>query len=247
MKILIVDDERLARERLRSLINELGIGEVIAEAPNGKEVLHMVRVYKPEVVLLDIRMPGIDGMQVAQELTHLPLPPLLIFTTAYSEHALDAFEKQAVDYLLKPIRKDRLERALKRAYTLITQAAQVGTLPPPVARSHISVNVRGELRLIPVTQVYYFLAEQKYVVLYWPQGQVLLDETLKDLEKEFAGQFLRIHRRTLVSLGSVTRLVKDKTGRCYVHLKEVPERLEVSRRHLPEVRKTLRDMRIPGV
>lgn len=246
MKILIVDDEPLARDRLRALVSEIGIGKIVAEAGNGKDALHVARVHQPEVVLLDIRMPGMDGMQAAEQLALLHPTPIIIFTTAYGEYALEAFERQAVDYLLKPIRKERLEQALKRAYTFIqTQSPRpLQTATTPSARTHISYYLRGEVRLIPVKQIYYFFAHQKYVVLRWKEGEVLISETLKDLENEFAGQFLRIHRSTLVALVHVARLSKESNGRSYLHLKNINDPLEVSRRHLQTVKKVLKDMRI---
>ncbi|OUD14469.1 LytR/AlgR family response regulator transcription factor [Thioflexithrix psekupsensis] len=247
MKIVIVDDERLARDRLRALVHEIGLGEVVGEAANGREALSVIHALHPDVVLLDIRMPGMDGMRVAEELEQLALAPMVIFTTAYGDHALEAFDKQAIDYLLKPIRKDRLEKALARAHTLLQpQATDEEGEKRPTARSHISVTIRGELRLIPVNQIYYFMADEKYVILYWAQGEVLIGETLKDLEREFSGQFLRIHRSNLVSMVHITSLVKDSEGRSYLRLKGRTELLEISRRHLPEVRKILKDMRVSG-
>lgn len=244
MKIIIVDDEPLARDRLRALINELNLGKVVAEASNGREALNAIRVHQPKIVLLDVRMPGMTGIQLIEQINLFSPTPAIIFTTAYADHALEAFEHQAVDYLLKPIRKDRLEKALKRAYTL-TQTPSIG-LSKPTARTHISAYMRGELRLVPVNQVYYFVANQKYVALHWSQGEVLISEALKDLEEEFAGQFLRIHRSILVGIVHISSLVKGNNGRSYIKLKVVDNLLEVSRRHLPKVKKNLKDMRIPN-
>lgn len=246
MNILIVDDEPLARGRLRALINELGIDPTIFEANNGREALTLAKIHSPEVILLDIRMPGLDGIKVAQELTALYPPPTIIFTTAYGDRALDAFEHQAVDYLLKPIRKDRLERALKRALAL-NQTSTVETSSLEASRSHISVMVRGQLKLIPVREIYYFLADQKFVMLYSTEGHFLISEPLKNLEQEFAGQFLRIHRRTLIAIARIVGLIKDKKGVCYVKLNGVEELLEISRRHLPIVRGILKDMRLTSL
>lgn len=248
MKIIIVDDEPLARARLSALVNELGMGQIVAEANNGREAISAARAHQPDVILLDIRMPGMNGMEVAEHLATLSPAPIIIFTTAYSEHALEAFERQAIDYLLKPIRKNRLEQALKHAYTILhAQPLATADLPRPAARTHISVYIRGEIRLIPVNQVYYFFATQKYVVLHWKQGEVLITETLKDLEAEFAGQFLRLHRNSLVATVQIASLYKTSNGRTYVKLREIDKTLEVSRRHLPTVRIILRDMRISGV
>jgi two-component system response regulator AlgR len=190
-------------------------------------------------------MPGMDGIQVAQRLVDLYPQPMVIFTTAYNDHALEAFETQAVDYLVKPIRKDRLQQALKRAQALL-QPQVADDTPRATARSHISINVRSNLKLIPVSDIFYFSADEKYVILHWKESEALLSETLKDLEKEFSGQFLRIHRSTLVAVNYISSLVKDNNGRCYITLRDQPKpiRLEISRRHLPTVRKVLKDMRL---
>ncbi len=246
MKILIVDDEPLARERLRALVNELGMGEVVAEAGNGREALIMAPIYQPQVILLDIRMPAIDGIQVIQQLISQHPTPAVIFTTAYSGHALEAFEYQAVDYLLKPIRKERLERALERAYTFIQSQLTAPPMPTPAARTHIRYYQRGEFLMVPVKQIYYFSADQKFVFVRWAKGNILISETIKDLEQEFAGQFLRIHRRTLVSMVQIASLYKDNNGQYYIRLRDIPEQLEVSRRHLKTVKELLKDMRIPS-
>lgn len=244
MDILIVDDEPLARDRLRALIGELGIKKTIAEAGNGRDAISMAHACHPEIVLLDIRMPGTNGMQVAQALSLLHPTPAIIFTTAYGDRALEAFEYKAVDYLLKPINKERLEHALKRAQLLKQQPNTATPFSvPDASRSHISVMVRGRLQLIPVNQIYYFIADQKFVMLHSASGQFLINDTLKDLEQEFAGQFLRIHRATLVAVTKIDSLNKDKKGQCYVKLRELNTTLEVSRRHLPTVRKILKDMR----
>lgn len=263
MRILIADDEPLARMRLKALIGEIGGHEVIAEAANGKEALELVKIHAPDVLMLDIGMPGVNGMEAAKALTLLPSSPAVIFTTAYEEYALEAFERQAVDYLLKPIRKQRLEQALIRAQALHRPPQ---TEPPakrdsnnddwddddndaPVvhrktARTHISVHVHNAIRLIPVEKIYFFRAEQKYVTLRWKEGEALMDEALKSLEPEFSGQFLRIHRNALVALVHIAGLEKNKEGQNFITFKEIPDKLEVSRRHLPNVKRILRDMRI---
>ncbi len=243
MKILIVDDEPLARDRLRALVDELGIGEIVAEAANGKEALDAAHAYQPNVVLLDIRMPGTDGMQAAKQFTLLHPTPALIFTTAFSEHAVEAFEHHAVDYLLKPIRKERLEQALNRAQTFLQTQSPT---PTPTARTHIRYPMRGDTYIIPVSQIYYFLADQKYVVVHWRGGEALIAEPLKDLEKEFAGQFLRIHRNALIAMAQISHLSKDSGGYSYIHLRDIKEPLEVSRRHVQIVKTLLKDMRLPS-
>jgi len=248
MKILIADDEPLARMRLRALVKEIGLCELLnAEASNGKEVLEMVQAYSPDVILLDIGMPGLSGMEAARLLGDFTNPPVLIFTTAYDEYALEAFERQAVDYLLKPIRKERLQQALERALALHKEPrlAKPNLSEAPtseVARTHISATVHGELKLIPVEKIYYLRADQKYVTLRWSGGEVLLDETLKNLEPEFSGQFLRIHRNALVALVYIGGLKKDREGQYFITFKDIDDRLEISRRHLQAVKQTIRDM-----
>ncbi|MDM8558835.1 LytTR family DNA-binding domain-containing protein [Candidatus Parabeggiatoa sp. HSG14] len=244
MKIIIADDEPLARDRLRALVRELGMGKVVAMANNGMEVLFATRAYQPDIVLLDIHMPGMDGMQTAKQLALLHPTPVVIFTTAYEEYAVEAFEHQAVDYLMKPIRKERLEQALKRAYDFIQTPSNQPLTSTPTARTHISHYRRGELHLVPVNQIYYFFSHQKYIVLRWVDGEALISEALRDLEQEFAGQFLRIHRSTLVAMIQIAGLIKKENGRSYIQLKDISETLEVSRRHLQTVKTFVKDMRI---
>ncbi|MBE9563237.1 MAG: response regulator transcription factor [Proteobacteria bacterium] len=232
IKVIIVDDEPLARKRLRALVNEIGIATIVAEADNGKDALRFFELYQPDVMLLDIHLPEIDGMQIAKQL----ISTIIIFTTAYSEHALEAFEHQAIDYLVKPIRKERLEQALKRAYNFLPNL--------PTARTHISYFKRGEKSLIAVNEVYYFLAQENYTMLRWLDGEILISETLKDLEQEFNEQFLRIHRRFLIAINRIEALVKEKNGHSHIQLKNISETLEVSRRQLPAVNRFLKNTHV---
>lgn len=241
MNVLIADDEPLARARLRALLEEIGGCQVVGEAANGREVFDFCKNHAPDVVLLDIGMPGVNGMEAARQLSALAVAPSVIFTTAYGEYALEAFEQNAVDYLLKPIRKDRLQKALERAFVL-RQAPQAETAAGG-ARSHISTTLLGTLRLVPVNQVYYFRADQKYVTIRWKGGEALSSETLLSLEKEFAGEFLRIHRNALVALAQIAGIEKFGEGSHCISFREIPEKLEISRRHLSEVRRVLRDIR----
>ncbi len=244
IRILIVDDEPLARERLASLIRELGIGEVVGEAGNGVEALTAVAAHAPQLVLLDIRMPGMDGLEVAQHLAHYERPPAVIFTTAYGDHALDAFEASAVDYLLKPIRKERLLRGFQRAEVL--RRGRLDILKEQTgstrARTHLSAPVGGSLRLVPVDEVLYFQADQKYVTVVWTGGELIIEEPLKTLEVEFGERFLRIHRNALVSLSRVEALARDGVGGLAVKLRGIEKRLSVSRRLTGQVRRSLKSM-----
>jgi two-component system response regulator AlgR len=242
MKILIVDDEALARARLRQLIDEVGNCTVCAEAVNGEEALDAVARYQPDVLLLDIRMPGMDGLEAARHLQALERPPAIIFTTAYNEHALQAFEAHAVDYLMKPVRRERLAEAL--AHTRRLTRAQAAALHQAdvqgAVRERICVNVRGSLQLIPVAEIRYFLADQKYVTVCTGDASLLIEETLKSLEQEFTGRFIRIHRNALIARQYIAGLDKGEDGHARVALAGTDDTLEVSRRHLADIRKLVR-------
>ena len=244
MKILIVDDEAPARLRLRRLVEELGGHEIVAEAGSGREALLLNERQQPDVLLLDIRMPGMDGLEAARHLAAMEQPPAVIFTTAYGDHALEAFAAHALDYLLKPIRKERLEQALRHVRKLNrAQSTALVALQSPQARTHLCVRVHGELQLIPVDDVIYFLADQKYVTVRHGSGEVLIEESLKALEQEFAARFLRIHRNALVAATRIAALERDDEGGAQLRLRGVAERLEVSRRHLAEVRRRMMERR----
>lgn len=243
MRVLITDDETPARIRLRSLLEELDGCEVVAEAATGAEAVHLVQRFEPEVLLLDIRMPGMDGLEAAQHLARMRNPPAVIFTTAYDQHALQAFESHAVDYLLKPVRKARLRQSLERARRL-TRAQLEAIETKEVeerARTHLCVRVRGDLRLVPVSDVYYFVADHKYVNVRYTGGEVLIEESLKSLELEFGDRFVRIHRNALVARERLAGLEKASGGRQMARIEGSEDRLEVSRRHAPSVRRILKE------
>lgn len=244
MKILIIDDEPLARQRLHSVIDELGNGTVVAEAGNGEQAVSLCQQHQPDIVLLDIRMPGMSGIEVAHHINKLTTPPAIIFTTAYDDYAIPAFETHAVDYLLKPIRKERLNNALGAARRLTrVQLEQLGrAATQDDQRQHISARLGGELRLIPVKDIRYLQAEHKYVTVRYSQGTVLIEESLRSLEEEFPEEFLRIHRNALVARRFIASLEKERGGGHRVKLRDVSESLEVSRRHLPNVRKIMKVM-----
>lgn len=240
MKCLIVDDEALARERLRRLVEELDGLEVCGEAANGRDALLQCETLLPDLVFLDIRMPVMDGLEAARHLAMFERPPAVIFTTAYEEHALEAFEAHALDYLLKPVRRDRLALAVERVRRLQGPAAVPEGPGESQARSHICARVRGALQLMPVEEIRFFQADNKYVTARDAERSLLIEDSLKALEEEFAGRFLRIHRNALVARAFVKALEKDAEGRNMVVLEGVEEKLEVSRRHAPELRRWLR-------
>lgn len=238
MRILVVDDEAPARARLKAMLAELGAGEVVAEAANGEEALQACQVYRPDVVLLDIRMPGVDGLQAAVRMGMAAEPPAVIFVTAYGDHALAAFEAEAVDYLLKPVRRERLAEALKKARRL--NRAQIEALAQGTvearAREHLLCRRRGQLELIPIVEVRYLQADQKYVTVNHLGGEDLIEDSLRQLEDEFGERFVRIHRNALVARAFLGGLERDADGRCYVRVRDTDLRLEVSRRHAGDLR-----------
>jgi two-component system response regulator AlgR len=232
LRILIVDDEPPARERLRSMLVEAGGFEVAGEAGNGEQALQLVDTLEPDIVLLDVRMPGIDGLEVARHLATQDEPPAVIFTTAFEEYALEAFESQAIAYLLKPIRAEKLLAALAKANRLTRpQLQQVASAArEPACRSHIGVRGRDGLKLIPVDDVMCFHADQKYTTVKHLKGEDLIEDSLKTLEDEFSATFVRIHRNALVNTKYLERIARDASGQHFVHLRGMPEALEVSRR-----------------
>jgi len=244
MKIMIVDDEALARARLRGLVDELETCTVCGEAAGGEQALAAVAQQQPDVLLLDIRMPGMDGLEAARHLQSLAEPPAIIFTTAYNDYALQAFEAHAVDYLLKPVRRERLAEALAHARRLnrVQAAALAAAEPDDGARGRICVNVRGNLRLVAVDGIRYFLADQKYVTIRTADESLLCEETLKALEDEFADAFVRVHRNALVARRHLVGLDRDAEGRLLVRMDGIPDELEVSRRHATEVRRLVKDL-----
>ncbi len=241
MKILIADDEKLARERLRGLVTELSLGEVVGEADNGQAVLQQTEQLQPDVILLDIRMPGMNGLETATHLDQLDNPPAVIFTTAYDEYALQAFEAHAVDYLLKPVRRERLIKAIKSVKRLSqAQLAGIQGNTDQAGISHISAKDHSGIKLVPVENIFYFQAADKYITVYHQQGRVLIEEPLKSLQERLSERFIRIHRNALVAKHLLSALEKDDEGRYYVRLQGVDEALEVSRRHVAEIRQLLK-------
>ncbi|CAD5375822.1 Positive alginate biosynthesis regulatory protein [Pseudomonas sp. OF001] len=247
MNVLIVDDEPLARERLARLVGQLDGYRVLEPAAgNGEEALALIDSLKPDIVLLDIRMPGLDGLQVAARLCEREAPPAVIFCTAHDEFALEAFQVSAVGYLVKPVRLEALEEALKKAER--PNRVQLAALGRPAEdqgapRSHIGARTRKGIDLIPLEQVIYFIADHKYVTLRHEHGEVLLDEPLKALEEEFGPRFVRIHRNALVARERIERLQRTALGHFQLYLRGLgDEALTVSRRHVAGVRKLMHEL-----
>lgn len=246
MNILIVDDEPLARQRLAGLVQNLDGYTQCADASNGHETLKLVQELKPDIILLDIRMPGMDGLEVARHLNKLSKPPAIIFTTAFSDHALQAFETHAIDYLVKPIKQERLHEALQAAKRLTRPQLQQINQSDAASnmRNNICVKVRGSLELVPVNDIHYFLADHKYVTLRTSRHEHLIEESLKSLEDEFGHLFTRIHRNALVANQYITGLEKNNDGHHVIVLQNIDDQLEISRRHLPLVRKKIKAMAV---
>lgn len=240
MKLVIVDDEHLARERLCQMVAHFPGWEVVGQAENGRKALEVIEATEPDVVLLDIRMGEMDGLKVARALTEHDTPPAVIFTTAFAEHALTAFESQAVAYLLKPIREEKLREALQRARRPSRAQLEVATdqFTEP-KRTHIVASTRTGLVRVPARDILYFLADQKYVTVFHLHGQVLIEESLRQLEVDFEPWFLRVHRKALVATRYIARLERNDSGQHELYLLHTDEPLPVSRRRLSDVRRMI--------
>jgi two-component system response regulator AlgR len=244
LDVLIVDDEPLARQRLRDLLADLPDVRVAGEAADGREACEAVQRLGPDVVLMDIAMPGMDGLEAARHIASDPAAPAVVFCTAYDEHALAAFEARAVDYLLKPVRVERLAAALERARALGRgrTVERLQALPKSQARTHLCARLRGSLRLIPVDDILYLQAEEKYVVVHHLGGEDLVEDSLKSLEQEFPERFLRIHRNCLVARAELRELRRGSDGQVHALLKHSGDALEISRRCLPQIRQLLKHL-----
>ncbi|MBV1878587.1 MAG: LytTR family DNA-binding domain-containing protein [Pseudomonadales bacterium] len=246
MKVLVVDDEKLARERLIRMVSTLDTYDVVGEAGNGDEAIRKTLEFEPDIVLLDIRMPGTDGLEVGHQIADLPSPPAVVFCTAYSEHAVEAFDVNAAGYLLKPVRREALVDTLAkigRVNKLQEKAMGVEEeLPKNRARTHISAKTRRGIELIPLSDVRFFQADHKYVTVRHELGEVLIDDTLRDLEDEFGDRLVRIHRNALVMMDHLEGLERDPRGHYRVRMRGVEDRLDVSRRHVSGLRRLVQSM-----
>ena len=235
-RILIADDEAPARSRLRDLLDDCREKfplVIVDEARNGREALEVINREKVDVVLLDIRMPEIDGMEAARHIAGMAEPPAIIFTTAFDAYALKAFEVNAIDYLLKPIRAERLLAALSktRGQAAVSRAALDAAANKP--RRHLSVHERGKIILVPLDDILYLRAELKYVTVRTAQREFLVEESLTHLEEEFGESFVRVHRNCLVArpaIGGFERSAEDGESGWAVVIKGTGEKLPVSRR-----------------
>ena len=236
-RVLIVDDEAPARRRLRELLDDCASAlplTIVGEAGSGREAMELLAAVPADLVLTDIHMPDMDGIELARHLLKLQHPPVVIFTTAFHEHALQAFEVNAVDYLVKPVRVQRLLSALQKVPRLRPLSAERISQLPANARRFLSVTERSRVVLVPIDEVIYLKAELKYITIRTPQREYLLEESLTRLEEEFGARFVRVHRNCLVARDAIRgfeRCVGDEGDAHWeVLLRDVPESLPVSRR-----------------
>ena len=235
-RILMADDEAPARARLRDLLDDCRESfplVIVDEARNGREALDVLNREKIDIVLLDIRMPEMDGLEAARHIAGMEQPPAIIFTTAFDAYALKAFEVNAIDYLLKPIRQERLLAALRktRATPPVSREALDAAANQP--RRHLSVHERGKIMLVPLADILYLRAELKYVTVRTAEREYLVEESLTSLEQEFQSAFVRIHRNCLVARAAITgfeRNSEESESGWAVVIRSTGEKLPVSRR-----------------
>lgn len=243
LKVLIVDDELHARARLRTLLSECNEPrvDVVGEAANAVQAVEQIQRTGCDLLLLDVRMPGVDGVQLASRLREMGTPPAIVFVTAYAEHAVEAFELEAIDYLTKPVRRERLQQALlkvERARSLAESGADGGG-----ASEHLIIQERGRSERVALSEVVYLKAELKYITVRTTEKEHIYDGALNDLEQRYPHLFVRVHRNALVARRAVRAVEKHNDSvegeGWMVRLDGVDERLAVSRRQLAAVREAL--------
>ncbi|MBK6396310.1 MAG: response regulator transcription factor [Betaproteobacteria bacterium] len=248
IRVMVVDDETPARRRLRELLDDCSASlpiAVVGEAANGREALDLMQLAPPDLVLTDINMPDMDGIELARHLLKLPRPPVVVFTTAFHEHALEAFEVNAVDYLVKPVRVQRLLLALQKVPRLRPLSAERISHLPSNARRFLSVTERSRVVLVPIDDVIFLKAELKYITIRTKDREFLLEESLTRLEQEFGHRFVRVHRNCLVARDAVRgfdrRVNDDGDAHWEVLLNGLDETIPVSRRQQGIVRELSRE------
>lgn len=239
IRVLVVDDESLARSRLKTLLGDCSQpgALVVGEAANAVQAVDFLQHHAVDAVLADIHMPGADGLMLAQALRRLPNPPAIVFVTAYAEHAVQAFELEALDYLTKPVRMERLQAALQKIERAMHHAQEIAT---EFVEDVLVIQERGRAERVPLTQVLYLKAELKYITVRTASHSYILEGSLAELETRYASRFIRIHRNALVARRAVRALEKHhdpEEGEGWaVRLDGVDEALFVSRRQLAAVR-----------
>lgn len=252
LHILIADDENLARERLSRLVEQLEDCELIGTACNGRETLELIDRLDPDLVLLDVRMPGKDGLEVAKELSEHPEPPAIVFCTAYDQYALEAFDTLAMGYIVKPVQLEQLQKIIEKAARTnkLQKQSALAQLKNGVSssteidqsRQNIAAKTHQGIELIPLNSVYCFIADQKYVTVVHEGGKTLIDETLKELQEEFAQSFFRVHRNTLVAIEQIDSLVRADGSQYQLRLKSTDYAPVVSRRHMQELKQLMSNL-----
>lgn len=236
LKILLVDDEAPARNRLRRMLGDIPDVQVTGEAASCQEALSMIPADQPDVLLLDISMPGMDGMTMAKMLSRQEVAPAVIFCTAWSDQAVEAFACDAVDYLVKPVRQARLLKAVEKARLLISMQSE------PLDKTMLRSTLGGKVSLLPLSETIYFLAEDKYTTVIHNKGRLMISQTLLELEQQHADFLIRTHRSTLVAKDRIRGLEKSPRGAHKLLLEGTNDRPQVSRRSLASVRKVIREL-----
>lgn len=244
MHILLVDDEVLARQRLSKLLSQLEGYEIVGEVDNGEKAIAAVENLDPDLVLMDVKMPGVDGIDAARAIAEMEDPPAIIFCTAYDDYALEAFDAQAVGYIVKPVNIEKLQQALEKAQRVnkAQRAAMGESKSDDSKRKNISAKTRKGIELIPIDDIFCFIADQKYVTVVHSGGETLIDETLKELETELAPDFLRVHRNALVAIRNIIGMQKGDSGQFELVLKDSEYRPMVSRRHHAAVKSMINSL-----
>ncbi|KTD98839.1 LytR/AlgR family response regulator transcription factor [Pseudoalteromonas sp. H71] len=234
MNVLIVDDEPLARMRLKRLLANENSITIKAEAANGNEALKLANKYNPDLIFLDVDMPGVNGLQVAYELNSLALPPAIVFITAHPEHALDALQLSAAGYLVKPVTEQSLAKVLEQLGRINKAHVQKQQSPK------ISYQIAGVTKSVALENIFYFNAQEKYTNMVFEGGEAFVEQSLKQLELLYPAQLLRIHRNTLVNKNKLLCLKTQRAGLHTIELAGCPEPLAVSRRELKAVKNILK-------
>ena len=236
LNILIIDDEQPARDRLRRLVGAISGYEVAGEAVSGNDALDQIRELSPDILLLDISMPGMDGMSLARVLQEGGASPAIVFCTAYQDQALKAFEVEAVDYLVKPVRAERLEKALEKAGRFL------GSDKDHEDDHYIRSTVGGKVVLTPISRVACLISEDKYTTVVHETGTTVIDESLMEMEQKFPSLFFRVHRNALISRKHLRGLERTSDGQTQVILSSTDRKPEVSRRNISALRKLLSEL-----